>query len=126
MNRTLKLIALTALAVTLPTVASAQQRDGGTPGRIAKFTTNGKVVDSNVTEGDGGKIGVGTTAPTSPLTVNGLVETTGAGGGVKFADGSVQTTAVLPYVVTDPSLMGAGTAASRLSSAPCSVRLGRP
>jgi hypothetical protein len=122
MNRTLKLIALAALAVTLPTPASAQgrgastaQANGGTPGRIAKFNTNGKVSDSNVTEDNAGKVGVGTTAPTSPLTVDGLVETTGAGGGVKFADGSVQTTAGLPSVVTDPSLKGAGTAASPLS-----------
>ena len=121
MNRTLKLIALTALAATLVTPASAQRRDaakaqanGGTPGRIAKFSTNGKVIDSNVTEGDGGKIGVGTTAPTSPLTVNGIVETAGAEGGVKFPDGTVQTSAALSGVVHNETLQGDGTSAAPL------------
>jgi hypothetical protein len=118
--------ALAAIAAFLPAPASALagQQNGapparhqtnaasaGTPGRIAKFTTGGKVVDSNITEDAGGKIGVGTTAPTSPLTVNGVVETTGAGGGVKFPDGSVQTTAGLPGVAHDTTLAGDGTAA---------------
>jgi hypothetical protein len=39
-----------------------------------------------------GNIGIGTTAITSPLTVNGLVESVGSGG-FKFPDGTVQTTA---------------------------------
>ena len=37
------------------------------------------------------KVGIGTTAPTSKLTVAGLIETTI--GGVKFPDGTIQTTA---------------------------------
>ena len=37
------------------------------------------------------KVGIGTTAPTSKLTVAGLIETTA--GGVKFPDGTTQTTA---------------------------------
>ncbi|MEO1130729.1 MAG: hypothetical protein AAFX05_13640, partial [Planctomycetota bacterium] len=40
---------------------------------------------------DGGNVGVRTLNPTSPLTVNGVIETTA--GGVKFPDGTVQTTA---------------------------------
>ena len=130
MKGTRRIIALAALAAFLPASASAQARPqkdasraanrqtnasgGGTPGRIAKFTSGGKVVDANITEDSSGRIGVGTTAPTSPLTVNGLVETTGAGSGIKFADGSVQTTAGLPVVVRDATLTGDGTPASPL------------
>jgi hypothetical protein len=132
-SRTLRIMALAAMAAFLPAPASVQgrpQQDAskgatrraaagrdGTPGRIAKFNTNGRVSDSNVTEDDAGRIGVGTTAPTSPLTVDGLVETTGAGGGIKFADGSVQTTAGLSGVAHDATLQGAGTSASPLGVA---------
>jgi hypothetical protein len=38
-----------------------------------------------------GAVGIGTSAPTSPLTVNGTIESTS--GGVKFPDGTTQTTA---------------------------------
>jgi hypothetical protein len=133
-NRTRSIIALAALAAFLPATASAQGRpqrndsaanrqaaaaagSTGTPGRIAKFGANGRIADANVTEDASGRIGVGTTAPTSPLTVNGLVETTGAGGGVKFADGSVQTKAGLSGVAHDATMQGDGTAAAPLGLA---------
>jgi len=38
-----------------------------------------------------GAVGIGTSAPSSPLTVNGVIQSTS--GGVKFPDGSMQTTA---------------------------------
>jgi hypothetical protein len=41
-----------------------------------------------------GNFGVGTTAPTSKLTVNGQLQILGAGNGIKFADGSIQTKAI--------------------------------
>ena len=45
-----------------------------------------------------GKVGIGTTTPTEALTVAGVIESTS--GGIKFPDGSVQTTAVAPSLRT--------------------------
>jgi len=52
---------------------SAAAQGGNTPGRIAKFTSTKSLGDANITEDDSGKIGIGTTLPTSLLTVNGIV-----------------------------------------------------
>ena len=94
------------------TTAAAQ--GSNTPGRIAKFKTPGSVVDANITEDDSGKIGIGTSLPTSQLTVNGVIEMIGAEGGIKFADGTLQTTAGLATVSRDGTLKGNGTPTSRL------------
>src|SRR5262249_1111315 len=105
---------------TLPTDKSqtgVAAQDKNTPGRIAKFTTGGFVGDSNITEDGSGKIGVGTTTPTSPLTVNGVVEPTGAQGGIKFPDGTVQTTAGVASVTHDNTLKGNGAESSPLGVA---------
>ncbi|PEN12222.1 hypothetical protein CRI94_14375 [Longibacter salinarum] len=45
----------------------------------------------NVSVDGNGKVGVGTTSPTSPLTVNGAIESTS--GGIIFPDGTTQTSA---------------------------------
>ena len=70
----------------------------GTGGQITKWVgyNNASYVigDSVITEDKYGKIGIGTTAPTSKLTVAGTMET--LAGGVKFPDGTLQTTAFLP------------------------------
>jgi hypothetical protein len=87
---------------------------GSTPGRIAKFTGTKTLGDSNIAEDDSGKIGVGTTLPTSPLTVNGVIETTSAQGGIKFPNGTLQTTAGLTTIFHDGTLKGDGSQASRL------------
>jgi hypothetical protein len=68
----------------------------GTPGQIAKWTgvsgSNTYVLgNSTIFEDKFGKVGIGTTTPTSLFTVAGMIETTS--GGVKFPDGTVQTTA---------------------------------
>ena len=53
----------------------------------ATFDTNTLFVDST-----NNRVGIGNTAPASPLTVAGVIESTS--GGVKFPDGTTQTTAV--------------------------------
>ena len=88
-----------------------------TPGRIAKFTDSRFIGDSNITEDDSGKIGIGTTLPTSPLTVNGIIEMLNAGSGIKFSDGTLQTTAGIATVSHDSTLKGNGTPASPIGLA---------
>jgi hypothetical protein len=71
--------------------------------------------DSIITEDKDGRIGIGTAAPTSKLTVQGMIETTL--GGVKFPDGTVQTTTGIAFVTHDATLTGNGMAASPLGVA---------
>ena len=68
----------------------------GTAGRLSKWngvdgSNSFSLGSSNIFEDKFGKVGIGTTAPTSPLTVQGMIETTL--GGYKFPDGTIQTTA---------------------------------
>ena len=134
MNRALKTILVAVMTAILLVSAVAQARpqqnaspraerqSGGTaqvsntPGRIAKFTGNKQVGDSNITEDNSGNIGIGTTLPTSQLTVNGVIEMLG-GGGIKFADGTLQTTAGLATITRDGTLKGNGTPSSPLGLA---------
>jgi hypothetical protein len=127
------MISLAAITTTLLTSVPAQNRQqskvalkpdiqaspsaapsGNTPGRIAKFTSTKAVGDSNITEDASGRIGIGTTLPTSELTVNGMIEMMGGLGGIKFPDGTVQTTAGLMVVSRDDTLRGDGSPASPL------------
>ena len=64
--------------------------------------TSPAVFDMVIT--NAGNVGVGTNAPASKLTVNGTVQLLGAGSGIKFPDGSIQTKA------TSGTINGAGTA----------------
>jgi hypothetical protein len=107
----------------LPTTAMAAVTGSGTSGRLSKWSgVNGSSTfvlgDSNIFEDKFGKVGIGTTTPTSPLTVNGVIESTS--GGFKFPDGSVQTTSAAGALFTvahDNTLVGDGTPASPLGVA---------
>src|ERR1700742_2385170 len=113
MQRKIQTIISTVILLLIVTgLASAQQKDrkagsgqaqpqgaspapsgGGTPGQITKWTSASTLGDSVISEDKYGKLGVGTTMPGSKLTVAGTIETTA--GGVKYPDGTVQTTAAL-------------------------------
>jgi len=84
----------------LPTAATTTVTGGGTAGQVAKWTGAAVLGDSSISEDKNGKVGIGTTVPTSKLTVAGAIETTV--GGVKFPDGTVQTTAF--SVASSPAL----------------------
>jgi hypothetical protein len=75
--------------------SNLQVLGGGTLGRLTKWTgftsSNSFIGDSTIFEDKNGLVGIGTDSPTSKLTVNGLIQS--LGGGFKFPDGSVQTTA---------------------------------
>jgi hypothetical protein len=80
---------------------NASVTGGGTGGQITKWTSPGTLGDTVITENKYGQIGIGTTAPTSKLTVAGVIESTT--GGVRFPDGTVQTTAAA-IQATSPAL----------------------
>lgn len=98
---------------------------GGTLGRLTKWSgftsSNSFIGDSTISEDKFGKVGIGTDMPTSRLTVVGVVESTNPGGGFKFPDGTIQTTAGLGSTFHDASLVGNGTSASPLAIAPGGV-----
>jgi hypothetical protein len=102
------------------TASSNPVTGSGTVGRIAKWTgvdgaNSFTLGNTNIFEDKFGKVGIGTTTPTSPLTVRGMIETTL--GGYKFPDGTVQTTAGLASVFHNATLVGNGTQASPLGVA---------
>jgi hypothetical protein len=98
-----------------PQATSNPVTGSGTTGRLTKWTSPATLGDSVVFEDKFGKIGIGTITPTSPLTIQGMVETTL--GGYKFPDGTVQTTAALSSVFHDATLKGNGTSAQPLGIA---------
>lgn len=103
-----------------PAAAGNPVTGSGTAGRLAKWTgVDGSntftLGNTNIFEDKFGKVGIGATAPTSTLTVQGMIETTL--GGYKFPDGTVQTTAGLASVFRNATLTGNGTAASPLGIA---------
>src|SRR5688572_14897256 len=84
---------MTCAAILLLACATAEAQidSTGTPGRIAKFNTTTSVGNSVMFEDKDGRIGLGTSLPSSRITVLGVIES--LGGGFKFPDGTVQTTA---------------------------------
>ena len=108
---------------TIAPAAASQVVGGGTSGRLSRWSgVSGSSTyvlgDSNIFEDKFGKIGIGTTTPTSLLTVQGMIEITM--GGLKFPDGTVQTTSAVGSLFTvahDATLIGNGTVGSPLGVA---------
>jgi hypothetical protein len=87
---------------------------GGAANYISLFSNKNTIVKSGIVQ-KSGNVGIGTTTPSSPLTVNGTIES--LSGGFKFPDGSVQTSAGLASVSHDYTMAGLGTSASPLTLA---------
>ncbi len=98
-----------------PTPVTGSGISGQLPKWAGNNSTSYVLTDSIITEDKTGKIGIGTTAPTSKLTVQGMIETTL--GGYKFPDGTVQTTTGIAFVTHDATLTGNGMANSPLGIA---------
>jgi hypothetical protein len=87
----------------------------GTLGQIPQFGGGDYLVDSVISQDFHGWVGIGTTTPSSPLTVAGQIET--KSGGIKFPNGTVQTTSAagsLFQVSRNTTLTGNGTEGSPL------------
>jgi hypothetical protein len=113
----------TARQTVAPAAAGNAVTGSGTTGRLARWTGSDgsntfSLGNSLIFEDKFGKVGIGTIAPTSTLTVQGMIETTL--GGYKFPDGTVQTTSAanaLLTVIHNATLTGNGTTASPLGVA---------
>ena len=106
-----------------PQASNSAVTGSGTSGRLSRWSgvagsSTYMLGDSTVFENKNGLVGIGTDAPTSKLTVQGMIETTL--GGYKFPDGTVQTTAAvggLQSVFHNTSLTGNGTQGAPLGVA---------
>jgi len=123
MNRLLKAVPVLLLAVSAfaqsggdavtPTNMTVTT-PGGAANYISLFSNKNTIVKSGIVQ-KSGNVGIGTTTPSSPLTVNGTIQS--LSGGFKFPDGSVQTSAGLASVSHDYTMAGLGTSASPLTLA---------
>jgi hypothetical protein len=105
---------ITTQAAT-PTPVTGSGVSGQLPKWAGNSSTSYVLTNSIISEDKFGKIGIGTPAPTSKLTVQGMIESTL--GGYKFPDGTVQTTTGIAFVTHDATLTGNGMAASPLGIA---------
>lgn len=94
---------------------------GSTGGGAGKAGLNGNVL---IAPTGVGNVGIGTGAPTSRLTVNGMIETVGAGG-IKFPDGSIQTKANSLTVVGTANQLVKFTGASSFGNSTVTESAGR-
>jgi len=78
---------------------------GGTANYISLFSKKNTIVNSHIIQ-KGANVGIGTTTPSSPLTVSGAIQS--LAGGFIFPDNSVQSGAGLINVTHDATMMGSG------------------
>jgi hypothetical protein len=97
-----------------PAVVSLSADGSGTAGHLTKWTGSTTLGDSEITETKYGQVGIGTSSPTSKLTVQGVIETTS--GGFRFPDGTIQTTAASSGGFAVPLLLSGSTAGPILSA----------
>ncbi len=81
-----------------------------TPGHLVRFGKNTTVHNSSLFQLKSGEVGIGTSAPSSTLTVNGVVES--IAGGFRFPDGSVQPSA---STATGPAVEGSASVSVSVS-----------
>src|SRR5262249_18445958 len=123
-----KLLSILVLGTLLVATTLAQQQRASSPLQSAttrgtqvhavKFIVPGALGDANIMADKFGKVGIGTTAATSPLAVQGMIETTL--GGLKFPNGTLQPTASgqpLFTVTHNDTLTGDGRAETPLGIA---------
>jgi len=87
----------------------------GSVGYVTMFSGENSswfISDSNIFQSKYGEVGIGTTSPSSTLTIAGTVESTS--GGFLFPDGTLQTTAGLSTVSHDATLTGSGSGGAPL------------
>ncbi|MFZ1011598.1 MAG: hypothetical protein WAN65_32475 [Candidatus Sulfotelmatobacter sp.] len=119
MTRLLRIVAVTLLTVSAyaqsgdgqPPTTQTVSTPGGTTNSIALFSGKSTISNSRIYQ-KGGNIGIGTTTPAAPLTVNGAIQS--LAGGFTFPDNSVQATAGITAVNHDGTITGTGTASSPL------------
>jgi hypothetical protein len=115
---------LTAKTKQVAEAATTPVTGNGSAGQLTKWLgsdgSSFTIGNSIITESKFGQIGIGTTTPTSKLTVQGMIQTTV--GGYKFPDGTMQTTAGLTVISHDTNFTGNGTSAMPLKlAAPLSL-----
>jgi hypothetical protein len=118
---------LTSKSKQVAEAATTPVTGNGSAGQLTKWLgsdgSSFTIGNSIITESKFGQIGIGTTTPTSKLTVQGMIQTTV--GGYKFPDGTMQTTAGLTVLSHDDNFTGNGTSAMPLKLA-VPVRLTGP